>query len=577
VPSWLAASLPVLIALALSLTALQLGWRGSDLPAHVFRVGLIERNGFEVWNNFWYGGHYTPGYSLMFPVLGAFIGIWTVAVLSAGAAALLFDRVVVTALGRRSIVASAWFAAATVTNLAVGRLPFALGLAVALLSVHLAQRHHRLGTLAAATATALASPVAGAFLALTYVAWSVAGDRSERSWRLGAGALAVGPVLVMATLFPQGGMFPFRWTALVWTLAVCLVVAALVPARFGIVRVGAGLYALTCLGAFVVPTPVGANVTRLGMYFAGPVLVACLGPPFRFARGRSRGGWRQAAVAAMALPLLWWQWSPALDAVVRAGTDESTDEAFYEPLLQFVHHNGGELQRIEIVPTDRHWETAYVALDVPIARGWERQLDIRYHPLFYDEVLTADAYREWLDDNGVGLVALPDAPLDESGAGEAALLDAGVDGLRLVWEHPDWRVWQVEGAAGLVDGPARLWHLDADSLGLNVTSPGDVLVRIRHSDAWTGSVPVCVEASPDGWLLLRDLAPGTLELSLDGARTIPLLDDDPCAVPTTGSSGVGDGEAPLSQVGMHRLDRILGVAEVAESEGGAAVADELGE
>ena len=66
--------------------AIGLRWRGSDLPAHFFRVALVERDGFEIWNNQWFGGHHTLGYGALFPVLGATFGIWTVAVLSAGAA-----------------------------------------------------------------------------------------------------------------------------------------------------------------------------------------------------------------------------------------------------------------------------------------------------------------------------------------------------------------------------------------------------------------------------------------------------------------------------------------------------------
>ena len=109
--------------------AVALRWRGSDLPAHFFRVALVERDGFEIWNNQWFGGHHTLGYGALFPLLGATLGIWTVAVLSAGAAALLADLLITRGLGRRCVPASLWFAAGTVTNVAIGRLPFALGLA----------------------------------------------------------------------------------------------------------------------------------------------------------------------------------------------------------------------------------------------------------------------------------------------------------------------------------------------------------------------------------------------------------------------------------------------------------------
>ena len=71
------ALLPAAVAAALALVAIALRWRGSDLPAHFFRVAIVERDGFEIWNNQWFGGHHTLGYGALFPVLGAAFGIWT--------------------------------------------------------------------------------------------------------------------------------------------------------------------------------------------------------------------------------------------------------------------------------------------------------------------------------------------------------------------------------------------------------------------------------------------------------------------------------------------------------------------
>ena len=46
--------------------------------------------------------------------------------------------------------------------------------------------------------------------------------------------------------------------------------------------------------------------------------------------------------------------------------------------------------RIEIPLTEHHFEAAYVARAVPLARGWERQLEIAANPLFYEPGLDAD-------------------------------------------------------------------------------------------------------------------------------------------------------------------------------------------
>ena len=207
-------------------------------------------------------------------------------------------------------------------------------------------------------------------------------------------------MLLIAVFYPQGGAFPFRWPALLLTLGVVAWVLVFVPVEQRLVRAAAVLYALAAVVAFVVPTPLGANLNRLGMYAAGPALLALV--PLR-------------RLLALVIPwLLFWQWSPALDAMLRAGTDPSTQQAYYRPLIAYLASVGAETGRVEIVPTARHWEAAYVASRFPIARGWERQLDIRFNPLFYEDGLTAAAYHLWLLESGVDRVAVPDAALDDS-------------------------------------------------------------------------------------------------------------------------------------------------------------------
>ena len=59
----------------------------------------------------------------------------------------------------------------------------------------------------------------------------------------------------------------------------------------------------------------------------------------------------------------------------------------------------------------------------PIARGWQRQLDIERNKLFYGGVLNDLTYATWLSENGVRYVALPDAPLDSSSRKEKELIE----------------------------------------------------------------------------------------------------------------------------------------------------------
>ena len=504
------------LAGGLATMAILLRWRGSDLPAHFFRVGLVKRYGFEVWNNYWFAGHHTLGYGAMFPVLGAAVGIWTVAVASAALSALLADLLIAAAIGHRNWPASLWFAFGTVTNVAVGRLPFALGLTVGLGALFAAQHRRIVPCLVLAAATATASPVVSVFLVIIFGAWAVISVGRDRWLFAVAAAVAIVPVLVVSALYPQGGMFPFRWTALLFTMLVCAAVAALVPARERLVRVGAGLYALACVAAFVVPTPLGANITRFGMYVAAPVLLATAPS-------------RRIALGAMVAAIAWWQWSPAFDAIVRAGRDPSTSEAYYRPLLAFLESAHTQPARVEVVPTKRHWESLFVALEVPIARGWERQLDERFNPQFNQPGLTADGFRHWLLDWGVQYVALSDAPVDSSGEQEAVLIAGGLSFLRPVYSDAHWKVWEVIDATGLVDGPAQVVSLGIDTVTLNVLSRGDVLVRIHGSTFWNADPTTCIETTPDGWIVLRDAHPGPLQLFLDETAFVP--DTNHCPTP----------------------------------------------
>ncbi len=507
-------AVPLAVAGGLAVVAILLRWRGSDLPAQFFRVGLVERYGFGVWNNYWFAGHHTVGYGVLFPVLGAAVGIWTVAVASAALSALLADLVIRKAIGHTSWPASLWFAVGTVTNVAVGRLPFALGMAIGLAALLAAQHRRIVLSLLLAAATAAASAVVSVFLVMIFAAWAVVSTGRDRRFFSAAAAAAIVPVLVISLVYPQGGTFPFRWGALVWTLIVCAAVAAMVPAEQTLVRVAAGFYGLASVAAFVLPTPLGANITRLGMYAAAPVLLAV-------------GSSRRIAMSTVIALVAFWQWSPAFDAMARAGNDPSTSAAYYGPLLSFLDAAHTQPARVEVVPTKRHWEATFVALEVPIARGWERQFDTRYNPQFYKPGLTADAYRQWLLEWGVQYVALSDAPVDRSGRQEAVLLSGELPFLRPVFAGSHWRVWEVIDAGGLVEGPADVVAMGIDNITLRVLSRGDVIVRIHGSSSWSTDPPTCIETTKDGWIILRDVQPGPLRVFLD--ETAIVSDHDHCS------------------------------------------------
>ena len=73
---------------------------------------------------------------------------------------------------------------------------------------------------------ALASPVAGAFLALAFLAWALAG--SARAWPLGLTLAALVPIALLVLAFPEGGAQPFVAAAFYPALGIVLVIAALI-------------------------------------------------------------------------------------------------------------------------------------------------------------------------------------------------------------------------------------------------------------------------------------------------------------------------------------------------------------
>ena len=499
--------LPAGLAALLAAAAVLLGWRGADWPAQLLRVELVERAGPAIWNNLWFAGHHTPGYGLLFPTLAAAVGPGTVAMTSCAVAAGCFHLL---ARGhydeRRTMAASVLFAVGTVVNVAVGRLTFALGLALALAALAAVRGGRPVLATALVVLTAPASPVAGVMLGLALAAWWL---HSKRTSLLVFVALAVAPVAAAAMLFPQGGRFPFRAEALAWSLGVAAVVAIATDAR--VVRIGAGLYAIACAAAFVVPNPLGANATRLGMFVAAPILVLTA------RRLRS-------PLVAVALPAaIWWLWSPAVDGIVRAGRDPSAAVDYHQPLIDAVRSAGPANGRLEVVPTQRHWETVHVATELPLARGWERQLDMGRNPVFYGPELDPEAYHRWLRDHAVRFVALADVPIDPSGRQEADLVRRGLPFLEPVWHDEHWRLWRVVDAEPMVEGPATLVRLDPAEVVLDVTAVDPVLVRVRYSSHWSLDPGGCVSPSPEGWTVVEVEQPGVVTLRPVLARSLPII------------------------------------------------------
>ena len=121
-------------------------------------------------------------------------------------------------------------------------------------------------------------------------------------------------------------------------------------------------------------------------------------------------------------------------------------------------------------------------------------------------------YGAWLHDNAVRFVALPNAPLDYSSDAERRLILSDPSYLEPRWASEHWRVYEVTETAPLVQpmagGAASVRHVGHEDFALDVTRPGDFLVRVNFTPYWSiARGEGCLLRRGD-WTLARASRPG---------------------------------------------------------------------
>jgi hypothetical protein len=509
---------PTAIAAVFALAYVIASPASGDLAAHMFRAHLFALDPFGVWNNYWYDGHHTVGYSLLFPAAASALTPQLAAAIAAVGTAALFEPLARRHWGRNGWLGAALFGAATATDLFTGRLAFAFGALPAMAAVLALDRKRPVIAGALALISALCSPVAALFVALAGAAHALgAFARSRRVTAALPGTVlliaALAPVAILATAFPEGGTEPFAFSAL-WPVPLLAIgVLLALPRQQAIFRTGVVLYALVAVASYVIPSPLGSNAARLGTLLGAPVVALLLWPRKRW------------LLALIALPLLYLEWqAPVRDLAIASG-DRSATTGYYRPLLRFLEQQPGPPFRVEIPFTRFHWEAYAVASRFPSPRGWERQLDIKDNSIFYSGPLNPATYEAWLHRNAVRFVAAPDAPLDYSGLNEMRLITGGLPYLRLVERTEHWRVYAVRGATPIAQGAASLRAIGPDWVTLRATRPGRTVLRVRFSPYWVLSQGSGCVAPAGSFTAVTLRRPGpakvTISFALDriGART----------------------------------------------------------
>nr|WP_174537289.1 hypothetical protein [Micromonospora chalcea] len=527
-------------ALVLAVLYLTLPVTGSDLPAQVARADFFAAHPSALVDLRWYGGVHPWGYSLVSPPLMALLGVRVTGALALLASATAFAALLVRTRVPRPLLGSLVGVVTIAGNLVSGRVTYALGVAfglAALLALTVpACRAADAGAGAAGAAAgpagsgapatpvgvgasrsvwaavaavvaallaSAASPVAGLFVGLVGVALLLTRRYADG---LLLAVPAAGPLAVTGLLFGEGGWMNISRTDTVHAVVTGLLVAALVTYRP--VRVGALLSAAGVLASALLPTPVGLNATRLVVMFALPLLAAAATPPAwftasrlggrldagrldagRLGAGRARRAVGAAGLAGLLAVVCWWQ-PPVVTADLRSADDPTADPAYFASLRAELARRG-LTGRVEVPPTRNYWEAARMG-EVPLARGWLRQADIDRNPLFFTTVPGADGtgipltpvtYRDWLADNAVQYVAVPDAEFSWVGRSEAKLVELGQPYLTEVWSDRHWKLYAVAEPTPIVGAPGELISQDGASITFRAPAPGPVPIRVRH-DRW---------------------------------------------------------------------------------------------
>ena len=497
-------------ALVLGMVVVVFARFGADWPAQDFRADVAAR-GLSVWTNNWYAGSALAGYSVLYPPLAALAGSSAVGVASVTVAAWFAARLGPARRGLPQVAFCASVLLCLMECLVIGQVPFLLGVAFGLPGLVAVRAGRSWWAAIGAAACSLASPLSGVFLVLAGVALL-----RTYGWRrvlpLAAGLLGSA---VAAVVDSGGGPFTYRVTTLGAITIFCSVVVLLTERSDRALRDFAFAYLAISIMAFVIDNPVGANLNRVGKLVALPLAVLYLVT-------RRLPTWRRLGVLAAVCLAGWWSLIPASTAVQFGAHDPGRHVAYYRGLLDFLATQDPVKGRLEVPFTRTHTESYRVARSFPLARGWERQVDLGENHVLYSP-LTPARYRRWLDDNAVALVATSTLGPDRGGAAETRLLQRPPGYLRPVWHDRHWRVWRVVAPTPIADGTALLTDLGPASLTVRFEAAGRSVVRVRASPMWrVTDGTATLRRTQDGWLQVDSPRAGTV--TLRARMTFALLD-----------------------------------------------------
>ena len=480
------------LALAAALAVVLLAPPGGDSAAHLYRTMLV-RDGVTVWDNLWYGGQYPlASYSLLYYLPAAVVGNVPLVILAVVASAALFAAVVTHEWGEDARWPARAFGLLAAGPLFTGTYSYAAGLAAALACLRLLQLRRPWLAVAAAGLTLGFSPLAFAFLCVVLVAVAAARRPSRRqacgrrrrrggAWPSSSSRSSPSSRARAAT---RSARSRSRRRVTVSALGAALAWRA---ERGRLIAPFFVLWALVCLGAFLVPSPFGDNLTRLrggrvparAARRGARALPAAAGSPPRRSPSRSPTTSAPTSPRCRSAP------TTRRRRARRTGSRRSTSW----------RRSDTADHRVEVVPTFGHWEAWWVPREgYALARGWFRQIDLAENPELYDDPLDAGCVPALARPARRALGAAARRPARADGRrprgraaplrrlGPAACAPLGaLDGLRGARARP-----------AILDG-GTLTRFDHEAIAGTV-GRGRHLLRVRWNRYWrVASGAVCLE------------------------------------------------------------------------------------
>lgn len=498
--SWLAPSVvAVLNAIAFGVVAPNV----NDLFAAVARESAaLHGVGLSYWFS-WYGGGATPGsYSVLTPYLSAAIGAVALASIATAAIAPLAW---IALRGTRHPVAGLWaIVFTTAMNLWSGRVPFALGCLLTVVTVIFLLRRQTLVAAVCAVLTVAASPVSGAFVLIV-----LAGVFLTRpDWRrtaVAVGAPIALALVAVAVLFGSPGPESFSFGQLLQLFATLVV--TLFAASPNWLRTSIWLTLLGSLIVFFLPNGLGDNLLRFAWYCLPGPLIATSARVVRY------------AVVAASVALVFAAKQSLGD--VFHGAERTASPTYYKSLVSQLGQRHAALRtyRLEVVDDGTHTSSFALLGHAMLARGYEYQEDNALNKVLLNPNLDATQYKLWLDNNAVGFVAI--AASDRKATPEYRLVSQHRPGyLVRVWSDSEWTLYRVQHPNPIVARPVTVTHFSQSELVLRVPCRCSFTVRVHNPQNLKATTtragqPVPAKLADDGagWTKMTTRRPGVYTLT----------------------------------------------------------------